>query len=216
VAIGLHVTLTAPFRPLSKDFRPLRGGAFLPGDAMLRAALLRRLRREPLATEIAAQFQSFAAAFGRAPDFVDGHHHVHLFPQVRDALLAVIKDAAPDAWVRQCGRVTAAYRRLGDRKGLLLDMLSREFRRRAEAAGIRTNPGFAGTYNYTAGVPFADLFPRFLDRMPDDGVVMCHPGFADDELRRLDSLTDIRDSEHAYLAGPDFPAVLARHGVTLA
>src|SRR5580704_2623034 len=28
-AIGLHVTLTAPFRPLSQNFAPLRNGAFL-------------------------------------------------------------------------------------------------------------------------------------------------------------------------------------------
>ena len=33
VAIGLHVTLTAPFRPLSDGFRPLRDGAFqAPND----------------------------------------------------------------------------------------------------------------------------------------------------------------------------------------
>ena len=29
-AIGLHITLTTPFKPLSPNFAPLRGGAFLP------------------------------------------------------------------------------------------------------------------------------------------------------------------------------------------
>ena len=29
-AIGLHVTLTAPFKPMSQGFTPLRDGAFLP------------------------------------------------------------------------------------------------------------------------------------------------------------------------------------------
>src|SRR5947209_17647472 len=29
-AIGLHATLTAPFRPLTMHFRPLDGGLFLP------------------------------------------------------------------------------------------------------------------------------------------------------------------------------------------
>ena len=28
----------------------------------------------------------FIEAFGRPPDFLDGHQHVHLLPQVRDAL----------------------------------------------------------------------------------------------------------------------------------
>src|SRR5436305_1670380 len=30
VAIGLHVTLTGPFRPLTAEFAPLQAGAFLP------------------------------------------------------------------------------------------------------------------------------------------------------------------------------------------
>ena len=37
--------------------------------------------------EVRAQFEAFADAFGRPPDFVDGHQHVHLFPQVREAVL---------------------------------------------------------------------------------------------------------------------------------
>src|ERR1700687_3702675 len=40
VAIGLHVTLTAPFVPLSHGFRPLREGAFLPLEQTLRRAVL--------------------------------------------------------------------------------------------------------------------------------------------------------------------------------
>ena len=60
-------------------------------------------------------------AFGRPPDFIDGHQHVHLFPQVRDAVLKVAAEAAPDAWLRQCGRPRAARRR-NSRKELVLDV----------------------------------------------------------------------------------------------
>src|SRR4051794_358831 len=35
-AIGLHMTLTAPFHPLTMHFQPLNGGMFLPFPAMLR------------------------------------------------------------------------------------------------------------------------------------------------------------------------------------
>src|ERR1700753_1826570 len=42
-AIGLHVTLTAPFRPLTMHFQPLDGGLFLSLPKLLRASLLRRL-----------------------------------------------------------------------------------------------------------------------------------------------------------------------------
>jgi predicted glycoside hydrolase/deacetylase ChbG (UPF0249 family) len=51
--------------------------------------------------------------------------------------------------------------------------------------------------------------------MPDQGVIMCHPGFVDDVLRGLDPLTDQREHEHAYLGGEHFPELLAANGVTL-
>jgi predicted glycoside hydrolase/deacetylase ChbG (UPF0249 family) len=45
---------------------------------------------------------------------------------------------------------------------------------------------------------------------------MCHPGFVDDEVKRLDPLTTLREREYAFLGADAFPAVLASRGVTLA
>ena len=106
--------------------------------------------------------------------------------------------------------------RVADRKGLLLDLLSYRFRRKASARGLRTNPAFAGTYEFRQDTDFAALFPRFLDRLPDGSVVMCHPGFVDGELQGLDSLTTLREKEYAFFTSDAFPVVLARHGVALA
>jgi predicted glycoside hydrolase/deacetylase ChbG (UPF0249 family) len=218
VAIGLHVTLTAPFAPMSPGFRPLRGGAFLPLDRMLLRGAVRTLDRRALAREIATQLEAFVTLFGRVPDFIDGHQHVHLFPQVRDALLAVVAEAAPDAWVRQCGRVATPPDRFADRKAMLLDLLSRRFRIRAGQRGIATNPAFAGTYDFVAGAErdFSELFPGFLSKLPAHSVVMCHPGFVDAELTRLDPLTTQREREYAFFAGDAFPGILRAHGVALA
>jgi predicted glycoside hydrolase/deacetylase ChbG (UPF0249 family) len=44
---------------------------------------------------------------------------------------------------------------------------------------------------------------------------MCHPGFVDETLQGLDPLTTQREAEHAYLAGDQFPALLAANKVTL-
>jgi chitin disaccharide deacetylase len=216
VAIGLHLALTAPFRPVSKDFAPLREGAFLPLVATASYAVMHRFARDALVREISGQMQAFAAAFGRPPDFVDGHQHVHLLPQIGDALLHVVKETAPHAWVRQCGRALPFGARLADRKALLLDAFSYRFRRAAAALGLRTNPAFAGAYEFDDDADFAVLFPRFLDALPDGGVVMCHPGFVDAELRRLDPLTTLREKEYAFLAGDAFPALLAAQSVALA
>src|ERR1700722_5078181 len=103
-SIGLHATLTAPFRPLTMHFQPLDGGMFLGFPKLLRAGLLRRLDPEIIHAELMVQFAAFQELFGRPPDFADGHQHVQLFPIVRDAFLTAVKAAAPNAWVRQSGR----------------------------------------------------------------------------------------------------------------
>ncbi len=216
VAIGLHLALTAPYRPLSESFTPTRGGAFLPLAAAFGHAIMRRLDLPALQAEIAGQIRAFLDFFGRPPDFVDGHQHVHVFPQIADAVLEVVKEEAPNAWVRQCGSALPLRRHFADRKGLLLDILSIRLRKRAAALGIRTNPAFAGTYDFHRRRDVAALFARFLERLPDGGLVMCHPGFVDAELERLDPLTTLRETEYAFLAGDRFPALLASHGVTLA
>ena len=214
-ALGLHVTLTAPFKPMSEGFAPLSHGHFQPLNKMMRTAITRRLNLERLVIEVATQVQAFVMAFGRPPDFIDGHQHVHLFPQVRDAVLKVAAQAAPDAWVRQCGRPPSA-RRLKDRKELVLDVLSVGFRRKARQLGVPTNPAFAGAYDFDGKPDFAAAFARFLAGLPDGGLIMCHPGFVDAELKRLDPLTDQREREFAFFNSAEFPRLLAEHGVALA
>jgi chitin disaccharide deacetylase len=216
LSIGLHVTLTTPFRPLASGFRPTRNGAFPTIGRMIQLGFLRRLDPRALAAEVVAQFEAFVAAFGRPPDFVDGHQHVQLVPQVSEAVLAATRRYAPRAWVRQCGRPLPLRDRLADRKGLVIDLMSRRFRRLAAAHGLATNLAFAGTYDFAGPQSYADLFPRFVDRLPDGGLVMCHPGFVDAELERLDPLTARREQEYAFLAGSAFPALMQSQGAALA
>ena len=212
---GLHLTLTAPFRPLT-DFAPLRDGAFLPLAPMAGRALVRNLKATALEAEISGQFATFHAAFGRAPDYVDGHQHIHVFPQIRETLVRVVKQAAPRAWLRQCGRSAAARKSIGDPKGYVLDALSARLRRLAAKAAVRTNIAFAGAYSFRPQADYAALFPDFLDGLPDGGLVMCHPGHVDPQLRELDPLTDLREREYAFFLGEGFPRLLAAHGVVLA
>ncbi len=214
-AIGLHLTLTAPFRPLTMHFRPSDGGMFLAFPKLLRAGLLRRLDPEIIHAELMVQLAAFSDLFGRAPDFVDGHQHVQLFPQVRDAFLTAVQQAAPGAWVRQGGRNLPLAQRLGTPKALVLDILSAQFRRRAARAGIAFNPAFAGAYDFSKAPDFAVLMRRFLDGLPEHGLIMCHPGFVDETLVSLDPVTVQREREHAFLAGEDFPLLLAANKVTL-
>jgi hypothetical protein len=183
---------------------------------MIRRALLRRLDRAALGAEIEAQIRTFVRAFGRAPDFVDGHHHVHLLPQIRDEVLGLARRMTPGAWVRQCGSAWPMQRLLRDPKVLGLSLLSRGMRRKAAALSVETNPAFGGAYDFDRDAEFAALFPRFLDGLPDLGLVMCHPGFVDSELEQLDPLTAAREREYSYLASDAFLRALDAADATLA
>jgi len=214
-AIGLHVTLTAPFRPLTMHFRPIEGGLFLPHTKLLRRGLTGRLDSELIYTELMVQFTTFVDLFGRSPDFVDGHQHVQLFPGVRKAFLAAVKEAAPNAWIRQCGRDRPWVQGLDSPKALVLDILSAQFRRRAARAQLTFNPAFAGAYDFSKEPEFGPLMRQFLQGMPEAGVVMCHPGIVDDVLVSLDPLTVQREREYEFFRGEQFFPLLATSQVTL-
>jgi hypothetical protein len=213
-AIGLHCTLTAPFHPITMHFKPLHGGAFYPLGRLLQASFLRRLDPELIRGEIAAQIAAFADLVGRPPDYVDGHQHVQIFPQIRDAFLAAVKEAAPEAWVRQCGR--SGPLRPGHPKVLLLDLLSLRFRTLARRAGLAVNPGFAGAYDFTRESDFGALMGDFLADLPDGGLIMCHPGYVDDVLTALDPLTGQRERERTFLAGDGFTRLMTAQSASLA
>ena len=57
VAIGLHLTLTAPFRPLGELYKPVHDGAFLSLAATTVRAFLHRLGHAALVNEITAQLR---------------------------------------------------------------------------------------------------------------------------------------------------------------
>lgn len=214
-AIGLHATLTAPFNPLTMHFKPLDGGQFWPLSRLLRASLLRRLDPEIVQAELLAQISAFRQMFNRAPDYIDGHQHAQLFPQIRDAFLAAVKDTAPGAWVRQCGRSLPLAQRLSNPKAMLLDTLSETFRRKSKRAGVAFNSGFAGAYNMVRGGEFGTAMQEFLSGLPNGGLIMCHPGFVDEMLVSVDNVTHQREREFAFLASDDFLRLLDANNVTL-
>lgn len=212
--IGLHVTLTAPFRPLTMHFEPLDEDAFHPLPATLLRALLHRLDPDLIQDEIESQIAAFQNAFSHPPAFVDGHQHVQIFPQVREAFLAAVKQHAPDAWVRQSGRriKSGGF----NPKAMLLDGLSATFRELAAKQNVATNQAFAGAYDFSRGGDYGALFAGFVDALPQTGgLIMCHPGYVDEGLRALDPLTDQRERELAFFASDAFARLLADKNVTL-
>jgi predicted glycoside hydrolase/deacetylase ChbG (UPF0249 family) len=218
VEIGLHLCLTGPFAPLSPQLRVDAGWSRFPTlAALIRLSLARRLVPGALSAEIEAQYAAFVDAFGRAPDFIDGHQHVHLLPSIAETLALTLRSAGlRPRWIRRCGdRPRRIVRRPFAVKSLFLQALS--LRSDAVLAGVamRRNDSFCGVHDFVDR-GYDVLFERWLETTPDRTVIMCHPGLVDARLAALDPVTGMRAVEYRYFAGPDFPAAMRRHGARLA
>jgi len=86
-ASGLQTGLHLNFTEALGDAR----GLYLPLSRLIALAYLRRLDQAVLRAQVARQLDDFEDAMGRAPDFVDGHQHVHQLPQLRSVLLAELE-----------------------------------------------------------------------------------------------------------------------------
>ncbi|MFG1189054.1 ChbG/HpnK family deacetylase [Xanthobacter flavus] len=213
-SIGLHVTLTGAFAPLTAGMAEPSGA--LPAlPRLLLSALSRRLDAKAVAAEVEAQFAAFQDAFGRPPDHVDGHQHVHVLPVVRTAVIAATARHAPRAFLRDVTPARGALNGL-DIKGRLIGAFSTGFGRDAARAGLVTNRGFGGAYDFSGDHDFATLLSHFLAGVPDGGLVMVHPGRVDDPLVARDPLTHQREVEYGVLRGPQWRDILDAAGVSLA
>jgi chitin disaccharide deacetylase len=206
--IGLHFTLTE-FSPLGPMPRLAPGNTFLPLRRIGRAAFLGSLDRREIEDELNRQLDRFEQALGGPPDFIDGHHHIHQFPVVRDAVLGVVQRrfARGAVYLRSCAEPVAAIlrRRIAPAQALVLATMGHVLRRAARRAGVPTNASFRGVRSF-AEPRYEPLFERFLHGLVPGSLIMCHPGSDDDPS---DEIAAARAQEFAFFSGPQFPAMLA-------
>lgn len=218
--IGLHFTLTnlAPAGPMPR----LAPRGRLPDlGGLVRDAMIKRLDRDEIAAELTRQIDRFTAAIGAPPDFVDGHQHVHQLPGVRRAVLAVFRDrlAKHGAWLRYPAMPPGdiLVHRVAMVRTLAISALGLGFRQGGAALGIAGNGTFRGVRNGSGEPPFARLFRRFVRRLGDRPLLMCHPGEEGDPfVADRNATLAARQDEYAFLASDEFADVLAENGLRLA
>jgi predicted glycoside hydrolase/deacetylase ChbG (UPF0249 family) len=193
-------------------------GKFPALRAVVRSALLGRLPLAEVRAEIARQIEAFERHFGRLPDYVDGHQHVHALPGIRKALLKVLVEQglAGRLWLRDpSDRLAAILTRPVKRKALAVAALSAGFAARAQALGFALNQGFAGFSDFDPSGNYTATFAASLRSPGPRHLVMCHPGHPDDALAGLDPATTSRDVELRFLRSPAFAEVLAARSAGL-
>ena len=206
LAVGLHLNLTLG-SPLG-SMPGLARDAELPTLATLvQRSLTGRVSVDEVAAEIERQLARFEAGTGYAPDFVDGHQHVHALPGIRRAVIEVLGARFPGAkpLVRDpadsFGAITS--RKTAALKSLVIATLARDFGQRVRAAGFPTNHGFSGVSAFDMDSPFEEELECFFTAPGRRHLVMCHPGYPDAALAELDPVVARRRQElDAVFAAP--------------
>ncbi len=210
--LGLHLDFTE--KPL---YLPRSGLAGFIGKAYLRLHKTQALLRE-----IRAQLDEFESHLGRAPDYVDGHQHVHQLPQVRDVLLDELDaryGAAHRPWLRStiCAPamnadpvLPAAERR----KARIIEALGAQaLGSSASRRRYRMNRGFLGVYGFDRNASdYSSLVRAWLAQAQDGSLMMCHPALAPVPD---DPISAARMIEFSVLQSDDFAAWTADAGIDL-
>ena len=207
LSVGLHFNLTESH------------GGSVPVKALgsvIRAAYCGQLPQAALRAQWRQQLDSFEQALGCAPDFIDGHQHVHQLPGIRAAMLAELQaryTAQQMPWVRSTLPVGGLWR---SPKAAIIALLggwmsTRSLRR----AGLAQNRGFGGVYGFDAhdAAAYGAQMAQWLPQLGAASLVMCHPATA-----RVpgDAIGAQRPVEFAYLMSEEFGALLAQQNMQLA
>jgi chitin disaccharide deacetylase len=105
IGIGLHINLTLG-APITDAPSLVDGSGRFVRDARQAAA---HARTKEIEAEIEAQLERFETLFGRPPTHLDTHHHIGLYPPVREIVLSsAVRSRAPvrsqNAAARQAAR----------------------------------------------------------------------------------------------------------------
>jgi predicted glycoside hydrolase/deacetylase ChbG (UPF0249 family) len=223
--LGWHPCLTLDAPILPPDRVPTLVGAdgrFLSLGGFLKRLIRGRVNPAEVEAEFRAQYRRFVDLVGHLPANVNGHHHVHIFRPVGDALARVLADQVPRPYLR---RVVEPWRTLARISGARVKraVLSRVGGRAAGRQYLARLPGNEWLLGVT-DPPFVhapDFFVRWLRAAPGRFVELtCHPGYYDPSLdgrdgTALDGQLDRRPTELDRLRDPRFRAAVATAGFTL-
>lgn len=217
LAAGMHFTLT-DYKPLTSLYELAPTGR-LPGLGKLLGLSLRgRIDPDEIAGELMAQIDRFQTVMGVPPAYLDGHHHVHQLPIIRDIVIEITKERlGPRAFVRCCDEPLGGIMRRGVAvpRATIISVLARAFAKKARRQGLRSNRGFRGVRNFESTEDLAQLFGAYLSAPQANMMIMCHPGYDEPVPDIEDEIHARRPEELAFLAGEDFAKLLADHDVEL-
>src|SRR3546814_11794854 len=113
-----------------------------------------------------------------APDYIDGHQHIHFLPPVRSWLMAkhgFFEREGAMPWLRGAPAVALAEGWSIRVKVLIVALLARGFDSAMRKAGYRVAGPLAGFYDWAQPQGFSPALRHLQTHAPDGCVVIVHP-----------------------------------------
>lgn len=201
IDIGLHLCLTDEGLPLSSSLGRRGPARVLPSfGKLLCNALMGQVGSKDVQAEVAQQYELFERKCGRKPDFIDGHLHLHQLPGARQGLFQFVSSlrsyGRPYVRNTQFPGHELRRRRLPWLKAGLIGIFGARLAREWRAAGLPTNNGFAGIYDFRNSNRYAGYFEHFAACLASpNGILVVHPG--SDERWRAEELRVLRQFNFA-------------------
>ncbi|MEP6995363.1 MAG: ChbG/HpnK family deacetylase [Acidobacteriota bacterium] len=190
LSLGLHFVLTGGGRPAAA---PADLPTLAPRGLFRRSReeLPRRIPHEEIRAELEAQLGLFQILARKPPTHLDSHHHVALH-----------------------GSVAPVFAEVARERSLPARASNRQARKMLRAAGVRTPDDFIDRF-YADGVRFETLQEILSGLREGISELMCHPGFADAELRKGSSYAQEREREIAVLGDPRVREIVRARNIRL-
>lgn len=231
LSVGCHVVLVdgAPVSPPGAvdTLLAIRSGEpenfYSSLSAFAARATMGGFDREQLVLEISAQIRKIQAA-GIEVSHLDSHKHTHIFPEILRAMLRAAKICGVPA-IRSpfvpmkaiMAQHFAGRRALLKRYGQvrILNTFAGTFRRQTSRAGLRAPDGVIGVIE--TGSMDGILLRQALEGLPEGSwELVCHPGYADDDLRAVRTrLVESRERERILLISLELKDFLEKQKIRL-
>lgn len=215
--LGLHLTLT-DHKPLTNMPLFCPNGKMPSINKLILLSFLRKLPLVEIETELHAQIEKFIAAYGKFPSHIDGHHHIHILPGIRDIVLNLYKAYNNFVPIRSCCNSIGNILLYSESKfkSLIINFLGKTLKRKLIKEKISTNRYFSGIYNFNLDKKsYGEMFKNFLKSLDDDNVIMCHPGLSDEILSKMERINIQREEELKYLLNEEFDSLLKEQSCKL-
>lgn len=189
-------------------------GLYLPLPKLILQSYLRKLNADDVHHQIGRQLDAFERQLGRAPDFVDGHLHVHQFPVIRQALIEQLLARYPGQkiWLRntQPGRLSNALPLMQRFKAHVIGALgARALTRQAGLEGFLVNTDFMGAYDFSKLHPsYAAMLDAWFSAALPGTLFMTHPA---KYISTDDAFGQDRVEEYRVLSSELFTLLLDQH-----